>query len=485
MKQEIKRLVKKYAKEIIDDNAAIFAGAGLSIDSGYVNWEDLLKDMAVEIGLDVKKEHDLISLTQYYVNFNCGRGSLNKKIITEFTKESKVNENHKILVSLPIKTYWTTNYDNLIEKEFENQGYNVEVIFEQEKLNSPKPNLDVIIYKMHGDIQQPHKAVITKDDYEQYDKYRQAFSTLLQGDLITKTFMFIGFSFKDPNIDYILGRVKMLLGIDRKEHYCIIRRNKLSDFENNEEEYNYNNIKQDLKIKDLKRYGIQTILIDEYSEITELLKYLKLEIKKQNIFISGAVEDYSPYSQNRAESIINKLSYKIASKGNRIISGFGLGIGSSVINGVLEYTTENKKKHIDNHLLLRPFPQNITDNDKRKMLWRIYREDMLKDAGIALFFFGNKSIQDTDNNNGYKIIDSDGMREEYEIAKSLGVKVIPVGATGSISKKFWEELMQDFDTLYPDNSDLKKIITELGNYTVDDGKLIDLIIQAIEIIQKD
>ena len=77
------------------------------------------------------------------------------------------------------------------------------------------------------------------------------------------------------------------------------------------------------------------------------------------------------------------------------------------------------------------------------------------------------------------------MREEYEIAKSLGVKVIPVGATGSISKKFWEELMQDFDTLYPDNSDLKKIITELGNYTVDDGKLIDLIIQAIEIIQKD
>ena len=103
MKQEIKRLAKKYAKEIIDDNAAIFAGAGLSIDSGYVNWEDLLKDMAVEIGLDVKKEHDLISLTQYYVNFNCGRGSLNKKIIAFYTSSPndfikwKISDQNKII----------------------------------------------------------------------------------------------------------------------------------------------------------------------------------------------------------------------------------------------------------------------------------------------------------------------------------------------------------------------------------------------------
>ena len=485
MKPEIKRFAKKYAREILEDNAAIFAGAGLSIDSGYVNWRELLRTMAEEIDLDVDKEHDLISLTQYYINHKGGRGSLNQNIIDEFTKDSKINQNHKILISLPIKTYWTTNYDRLIEQEFENQGYNVDLKIEEENLSTHKANIDVIIYKMHGDIQLAHKAVIAKDDYEQYDKYRQMFSTVLQGDLITKTFMFLGFSFEDPNIEYILSRIKLLIGINRREHYCIIRRNKLSDFGNNQQEFEYNNTKQDFKINDLKRYGIQTILIDEYSEITEILDYLRLEIKKQNIFISGAADDYLPYSESRAESIINKLSYKIAAKGNKIISGFGLGIGSSVINGVLEYTTENKKKHIDNYLLLRPFPQNITDNDKRKMLWREYREDMLKEAGIALFFFGNKSVQDTDNNNGYKIINSDGMREEYEIAKSLGVKVIPVGATGSISKKFWEELMQDYDTLYPDNNNLKDIITELGNYTKDDDKLINLIYQAIEIIQKD
>ena len=37
-----KKLIKEYTKAIEEGRAGIFAGAGLSIDSGYVNWKELM-----------------------------------------------------------------------------------------------------------------------------------------------------------------------------------------------------------------------------------------------------------------------------------------------------------------------------------------------------------------------------------------------------------------------------------------------------------
>ncbi len=116
MKKELVQFAEKYLKAINNENAAIFAGAGLSVSTGLVNWKNLLRDIAVELNLDIDKEDDLISLAQYYENEKGGRGSINDKLIEEFTKDVTESENHRILASLPIKTYWTTNYYDLIEK---------------------------------------------------------------------------------------------------------------------------------------------------------------------------------------------------------------------------------------------------------------------------------------------------------------------------------------------------------------------------------
>lgn len=52
-------LIKEYTKAIREGSAAVFAGAGLSRASGYVNWKDLLRPLAKNIDLDVDKEKDL------------------------------------------------------------------------------------------------------------------------------------------------------------------------------------------------------------------------------------------------------------------------------------------------------------------------------------------------------------------------------------------------------------------------------------------
>jgi len=38
-----------------------------------VNWKELLKDIAADVGLDLDKEDDLVTLAQFHVNERGGR----------------------------------------------------------------------------------------------------------------------------------------------------------------------------------------------------------------------------------------------------------------------------------------------------------------------------------------------------------------------------------------------------------------------------
>ena len=60
--------IRKYTQAIREGNAGIFAGAGLSRASGYVDWKNLLRPLAKEVELDIEKEKDLLSVAQYYRN---------------------------------------------------------------------------------------------------------------------------------------------------------------------------------------------------------------------------------------------------------------------------------------------------------------------------------------------------------------------------------------------------------------------------------
>ena len=82
---------RQYVKAIQEGYAAIFAGAGLSRPSGFVNWKELLRELAEEIHLDVDKETDLVEVAQYYCNEKRGRSELNAKILNRFITESQEN----------------------------------------------------------------------------------------------------------------------------------------------------------------------------------------------------------------------------------------------------------------------------------------------------------------------------------------------------------------------------------------------------------
>jgi hypothetical protein len=474
MNRDKKSFVHDIGKEIDEENVAVFAGAGMSAGAGFVDWAELLRPIADELGLDVNKEHDLVALAQYHCNDNGNnRSQLNKRLIEEFSREVKETENHRILCRLPIHTFWTTNYDKLIENSLNSSGKVSDVKYTKDQLADTKPKRDAVVYKMHGDVEHPNEAVLTKDDYEKYHVKMEQYLSKLKGDLISKTFIFIGFSFSDPNLDYILSRVRVAFDGNQRRHYCFIKN--VAKYESETvADFEYRKRKQELFVNDLGRFNVKSILIDEYNEITELLQEIETRYKSRTVFISGAANDFSPCDEKSAQKFMHNLSSEIISRQFKIVSGFGLGVGSAVISGALEQIYMRSSSNLSDQLILRPFPQESSGQIPLPELWQKYREDMINHAGMAIFLFGNKYV------NG-KLVLSNGMRQEYEIAKQLGLFIIPVGATGYVAEEIWDEEMKLINDDEGITIEVQKLFSDLGDKSKSLEEMADSICTLISL----
>ena len=460
--------IDNYLQALNNGDAAIFAGAGLSVPSGCVNWKQLLNGIAAELALDIEKESDFVAMLQcHYNKSGNNRTKLNEIIRDAFQTGKFPNENHNILAHLPISTYWTTNYDKLIEKSLENNGKICDVKPCCASLTTSLKGRDAVVYKMHGDVDRPEESVLIRDDYESYYHQKTPFINALAGDLMTKTFLFIGFSFTDPNFSYICTHLRTHLKGNMRGHYCFLKDISDTDYpDRNQVEYEKR--KLSYFIDDLKRFNIKTVLIKEYSEITEILQSIRRRYNSRTVYISGAAAEYKPNGKEAYEKFISKLSGRLICEGYKIVSGYGLGVGSAVISGALYEIYHKQKKSLTDQLILRPFPQG----DDAKEMWEIYRQDMISYSGISIFLLGNKKEGET-------TVLSNGMRSEYEISKKQGNFLIPIGRTGYISEVLWNELLKEkqddhtFDIYRHD-------IVSLGDNTKALDEVIEIVIELIK-----
>jgi hypothetical protein len=473
----IERFVEDFSNELAERNVAIFAGAGLSVSAGFVDWKGLLKPLADELSLDVEKEHDLVKVAQYHVNHHGdNRNDLSNAILNGFSrKQVQITDSHKILARLPVVTYWTTNYDTTIEDSLRAGGKSPDVKYEVDHLLQTLHGRDAIVYKMHGDVSNPVTAVLCKEDYETYHIKRGDFLTALAGDLLSKMFLFIGFSFSDPNLDYVLSRLHTRHGKNLRKHYCFVRKES-AQVDDKAGDLEYRTAKQELFIRDLQRYNIRAVMVDNYGQIPEVLRMVERRNKSKTIFISGAANNYGALTNDVALDFVHKLSMALVEKKFRIVTGLGLGIGSTVVDGALQQVYRNEKRMLGDELVIRPFPQSVVG----KQLWPEYRSNMLDFAGLAIFMFGNKL-----EGNPAVVVESNGVIEEFEISHAKGVKVLPLGFTEFAARTLWERVNSDFDNFYPSAStNFREIFSKLGDASRSLDDQLTTIIEALTELQK-
>ena len=456
LKPEI--FIKKYSQAIKTGTAAIFVGAGLSRNNGFVDWKELLRPLANELDLDIESEQDYLTLAQYYVNYARSKNTVNEEILNYLTSDVSTipNENICTLARLPINTYWTTNYDTLLEQALQKENRCYDVKTSIENLPSTLYTREAVVYKMHGDVKYPTRTILTKQDYEQYEITFPLFRELLAHDLISRTFLFIGFSFQDPNLRHILSRIKIGCKENMRTHYCILKNVTRSDYPQ-EKDLTKKIRKQNFQIEELKRYGIRTILVNTYDEIQPILRQLEQFVLIKNVFISGSADEFKePWLEPKAKELARMLAKQLVSNDYHLVCGMGKGLGAQVVEGALSEIYEHKFRCLDKYLSLFPSPFEIPQ-EKRAEIFTQYRKDLLCQSGVAIFFFGNKK----DPNEPQKIIMANGCIEEFEIAKAQGKYIIPIGSTGYAAQEILKKVKQNIED-YPY---LKKYLDILENST--------------------
>lgn len=462
--------INEFAKALDYGKGALFAGAGLSIPSGGISWSELLREEADKIGIDVEKENDLISVAQYIFNTTGSRQTISQLLKNKIEIDGKLNDNHKILKNFPISKVWTTNYDYYLEEAFNDANKVVDIKHSVQGMSSELNHADVTIYKMHGDIGYPHEAVFLKDDYEIYDKKNEIFIKALESDLLANTFLFIGFSFDDPNLEKILSKVRVMLEGNPRQHYCILKEVSIDDpefrdIDKKAEALKYRKNRQRLRVEDLKRYGIKAILVKNYDEIPLLLEAVKRKYLSNKVFISGTYHFVDNFlnkngieANELAQKFVKKLSNRLYSEGFEITTGLGLGLGMDVITGALRDKIQQGDYTIDHRLHVHPFPQleKRTPESETKRVWHEYRRQIMKNSGISLFLFGNKK-----DKKHQKIIKSNGMLDEHTIGVDYDHFRLPVVNTGDMGEEIWEEYGGKWDNYIND----KKLVQRLNELT--------------------
>lgn len=467
---------RKYAKDLAEGTVAIFCGAGMSASAGFVDWRTLLEPFGAELGLNVDREIDhLVRFAQYSQNYKGGnRAHLNDALITAFPSMVRPSVNHEILARLPIQTFWTTNFDKLLETALVDAGKTPDVKHTDSQLPFAKPRRDAVVYKMHGDVDHPQNAVLTRDDFESYGQKHMGFVNALIGDLTGKTFLFIGFSFADPNLEHVLSQLRLRFQSGQREHYCFVRVPQRGSYDT-EEAFAYARARHRHYVEDLKRYNVTALEINEYGEITDALMCIEKFYRRRLIFVSGSAHDLSPWGEQAVNAFFRNLGSILIDNEFQIVSGFGLGVGNSLISGAIEKAYAKKNMRLDNFLQVRPFPRDIADDAQRAEIWNKYRKDLLTLPGTALFFFGNKEA-------GGEIVSADGVRKEFEIAQGQGVATVPVGATGSMALELADELLGKAETLSPV---LRKAVEVLRQSVTDLNNLLQPTLDAVKALSSE
>lgn len=450
---KINAFINDYVDALLSNRAAVFAGAGLSMACGYCDWKGLMNPIAEELGLNIDEVSDLTELAQWYVD-DCGvKNHLNQKIVSAFMKNVSLSENHRILASLPIRTYWTTNFDHLIEKALYEAGKTVDKKVTNIDFTCSPSCYDAKVYKMNGDVEQIDTVVLTKSDFEEYSEKRRLFNDAFKADFMSHLFLFIGVSFNDPNMWNILTKIRNNVGKYMRRAYYFAKKEDLY---------------KSLWINSLKKYGLTPIIIEDYSDIPEILDEVKRRYLQHTIFISGAIGHYeAPWTKERVSEFVTALSRRLA-KDYNVMTGFGLGVGSDVINGALQTFENEKIKNWGNRLIMRPFPQfdEKTPDAVRQSRWNEYRRAFLSGTGASIFLFGNKKVAD-------QVVISNGMLQEYEIACEKKQIIIPVGVTGYVAKDIWEKESSKWDILI-------KSKYEVLNKSYVNDELINAVVDILE-----
>ncbi len=292
MTNEVKANIEQLIQAKEQNRLVVFVGAGVSRNSGIPMWGELINTIKKQYLSISDSETDFLKIAQLFYNKR-GKKEYYDTIKKELRyKQASYNPIHEAILSLNPEHIITTNYDDLFEQIIRKERAEYDIITQDSDF--PDTTLSTYLIKMHGCFDKKN-IVFTEDDYLQYSQNFPLIESFIKGLFASKLVLFIGFSFSDINLKYILQRVESVLGKERQPSYIYL------DNPFNELEKDY-----------LSKKGIVPIYFDDISQYlndNNFKEHETLQPKGNNLFRFIKLIEKPTFQENefQALSIVNQL----------------------------------------------------------------------------------------------------------------------------------------------------------------------------------
>ncbi len=225
--------------DINSGKCILFAGAGASVDAKLPTWSQLITDLvdnlnevgALEEGESEEIENliennDLLVLAPFCLerlgNFEFARFLKEKLDDTKYASRT-----HRILAQIPFRAAVTTNFDTFIEHS-RNERSRVILPTTMEKLGAPgveqlfNDTKFFPVIKMHGSYEDIDSLILTHSDFRNILFQRPKYREFLRRLFTESTLFFYGYSFTDPNVDFVLQEIMSLYEGMSPPHYAVM-----------------------------------------------------------------------------------------------------------------------------------------------------------------------------------------------------------------------------------------------------------------------
>ncbi|MGF6874122.1 SIR2 family protein [Paraburkholderia sp. MM5477-R1] len=222
---------------IVNHRCLLFAGAGASMDAKLPGWPELLHGMADRCeyaGILSEEEKaeikSLLDARSYMVVAAFCREKLGKFDFATYLREqltdSRASKTHRLLARIPFRGAATTNFDSFIEHHRDRPQVVMPSLMDRlgaagvETLLADRSAFPVI--KIHGSILDTESIVLTRGDFRQALFSMPGYRDFLRRLFLDSTVFFYGYSFSDPNVDFLLQDIVTSYAGNTRPHYALL-----------------------------------------------------------------------------------------------------------------------------------------------------------------------------------------------------------------------------------------------------------------------